>query len=110
MACPPPGGADGCLCLYRGRPKGKDRYMTTDNWPYGPNDRPHNFIQWKGTDVCMDVYCKCGAHTHLDAEFAYYVQCGKCGTIWELANFVEMREVERQPPDRCQPVVTDYDP
>lgn len=28
---------------------------------------PTGFIQWKGTDVCMDVYCKCGYHSHIDS-------------------------------------------
>ena len=23
-------------------------------------DKPHGWIQWKGTGVCMDVHCKCG--------------------------------------------------
>lgn len=41
----------------------------------------HGWIQWKGTDVCMDVHCKCGEHSHLDAEFAYYIKCPKCGSI-----------------------------
>jgi len=26
--------------------------------------RPHGWVQWKGTDVCMDVHCACG---HIDA-------------------------------------------
>lgn len=24
------------------------------------HDKPHGWIQWKGTDVCVDIYCKCG--------------------------------------------------
>jgi hypothetical protein len=31
---------------------------------------PHGWIQWKGTNVCMDVYCACGHHSHIDAKFA----------------------------------------
>ena len=31
------------------------------------------FIQWKGTDVCMDFHCKCGAHLHIDGMFVYKV-------------------------------------
>lgn len=51
---------------------------------------PHAWIQWKGTQVCMDVHCTCGAHTHLDAEFAYSVQCGACGQVWAMCANVRM--------------------
>jgi hypothetical protein len=34
---------------------------------------PHGWIQFKGTKLCMDVYCKCGTHTHIDGEFVYYL-------------------------------------
>lgn len=26
---------------------------------------PNGWIQWKGTDVCMDVYCSCGYHSRV---------------------------------------------
>lgn len=41
-------------------------------------DKPHGWIQWKGTDVCMDVHCKCGYISHVDADFTYVIQCPKC--------------------------------
>lgn len=44
-------------------------------------DKPHGWIQWKGTDVCMDIHCKCGFHGHVDAEFAYFVKCLECLTV-----------------------------
>lgn len=44
-----------------------------------PPGEAHGWIQWKGTNVCMDVHCSCGALTHIDADFAYYIQCGACG-------------------------------
>lgn len=52
-------------------------------------DEPHDatpsaFIQWKGTDVCMDFYCDCGAQGHFDGDFAYAVKCQHCGQIWEM--------------------------
>ena len=37
--------------------------------------QPHGWIQWKGTNVCMDIHCKCGMLTHIDADFAYHVKC-----------------------------------
>jgi hypothetical protein len=46
------------------------------------------FIQWKGTHVCLDFYCPCGHSGHLDADFAYFVRCPKCGTIYEMGTQV----------------------
>jgi hypothetical protein len=45
---------------------------------------PSVFIQWKGTDVCMDFYCDCGAQGHFDGDFAYAVKCQHCNQIWEM--------------------------
>lgn len=46
--------------------------------------RPFAFVQWKGTDVCMDFHCECGEHNHFDGYFAYVVKCAKCGQEWEM--------------------------
>jgi hypothetical protein len=54
---------------------------------------PHAWIQWKGTDVCMDVHCSCGEHTHVDADFTYYIRCGACGKLWAMCANVRMIEV-----------------
>jgi len=54
---------------------------------------PHGWVQWKGTDVCMDYHCKCGAHAHLDSWFAYYVKCPECGTIYFCNGHIELIEV-----------------
>lgn len=53
---------------------------------------PHGWIQWKGTDVCMDVYCACGAHTHVDAEFTYHIMCSACGKWWHVSPYVRLVE------------------
>ena len=52
------------------------------------------FIQYKGTDLCADIYCECGKHLHVDAGFAYAVQCGHCQTIYELPQMVTAVKVE----------------
>ena len=39
------------------------------------------WIQWKGTEVCIDIHCKCGKHSHIDAEFFYYFRC-ECGQLY----------------------------
>jgi hypothetical protein len=67
-------------------------------------DRPHGWIQWKGTNVCMDVYCKCGGQFHIDADFAYHVKCPDCGTVYFCNGHIEMIELKKEP-DAC--VVTE---
>lgn len=46
---------------------------------------PHVWIQWKGTDVCMDVYCECGTHGHIDGDFTYSVKCADCGRAYQVS-------------------------
>lgn len=53
---------------------------------------PHGWIQFKGTDLCMDVYCKCGYHSHIDDVFVYFYKCPKCKTIFELNGHVQLIE------------------
>lgn len=60
-------------------------------------DMPHGWIQWKGTDVCMDVHCKCGCLSHIDATFAYFVKCAECGTVYSVNGHVEFVEVLNPP-------------
>lgn len=54
---------------------------------------PHGWIQWKGTKVCMDIHCKCGHQSHIDDDFAYYVKCPKCGTIYMCNGNIEFIEI-----------------
>ena len=60
-------------------------------WDRG-DKTPSAFIQWKGTDLCMDFYCECGAHCHFDGSFAYTVQCPHCQQIYEMPAFVFPRK------------------
>jgi hypothetical protein len=62
--------------------------------PRRPLPLPRAFIQWKGTDVCMDFHCECGQHYHIDAEFAYAVKCVKCDAVWEMPSILFPRRVE----------------
>jgi hypothetical protein len=52
-------------------------------------DGPHGFIQWKGTHVCMDVYCACGHHGHIDGYFFYFYEC-QCGLMYEVGVFIKL--------------------
>ena len=51
------------------------------------------WIQWKGTDLCMDFTCPCGAEGHVDAEFAYYVRCSKCDVCYKMPETVVLKRV-----------------
>lgn len=51
---------------------------------------PHGWVQWKGTNVCMDVHCPCGQSTHIDDDFVYYVECGACGKRFMVNGHVEL--------------------
>ena len=55
--------------------------------------KPHIWVQWKGTDVCCDIYCKCGAHLHFDGDFLYHFQCGRCKQVWESGTHVKIYPV-----------------
>jgi hypothetical protein len=50
----------------------------------------HGWIQWKGTEVCLDFHCTCGYHGHFDGDFAYYLKCGKCGAVYMLNGHIEL--------------------
>jgi hypothetical protein len=64
-------------------------------WANRELDRPSAFIQWKGTNVCMDCYCVCGDQFHIDADFAYAVVCPHCHRIFEMSAMIEMREIAK---------------
>lgn len=51
------------------------------------------FIQWKGTEVCLDFWCPCGVACHLDDDFAYNVQCPECGSVFEMGTQVIAKRV-----------------
>lgn len=59
--------------------------------------RPHSWIQWKGTHVCMDVYCICGYHSHVHGEFAYHVKCPKCDRVYMCNGHIELILLEKEP-------------
>ena len=54
---------------------------------------PHIWIQWKGTDVCCDVHCLCGAQMHYDGNFFYFFKCPHCGQHWEVGTHMPIYAV-----------------
>jgi len=60
---------------------------------------PHGWVQWKGTDACMDLYCKCGRSSHVDADFFYFFQCPECHQKYQVGQHVLLFEL----PDGTEP-------
>jgi len=55
-----------------------------------PQNEPHGWIQWKGTDACIDLHCACGHHGHCDAEFLYYYECPECHRKYAIGQVVKL--------------------
>lgn len=51
------------------------------------------WIQWKGTDACIDVECLCGNVEHLDGFFQYGWRCGECHRIYALDPIIQLLPV-----------------
>lgn len=58
---------------------------------------PHGWIQWEGTNVCMDIHCICGEHLHVDADFCYYIKMLCCGRIYCVGQNVMLYEIDYVP-------------
>ena len=51
------------------------------------------FIQWKGTDLCMDFICpKCKSGHHFDGYGFYTIICPICKTEFELGTSIKLIE------------------
>ncbi len=58
------------------------------------------FIQWKGTNVCLDFHCyQCDTFSHFDGDFAYFLKCPTCGQHYGMPSVVSLLAV----PDRNEP-------
>ena len=53
------------------------------------------FIQWKGTNVCIDFRCDCGASGHFDGYFAYQLRCGACKKVWDMPHTIGLIPQQR---------------
>jgi hypothetical protein len=61
------------------------------------HDKPSAWLQWKGSDVCIDVHCECGAHMHFDCDFLYHVKCSACGQVYEMDGHIQMHKLDHEP-------------
>jgi len=74
----------------------KDFYEKVYGRDFKHEDEPHGWIQWKGTDVCIDLHCKCGHHGHFDGYFLYYYECPECHTKYALGQCVKLIELSKE--------------
>ena len=56
------------------------------------DDQTHVFIQYKGTDICLDFHCSCGTDGHFDGDFAYALRCAGCGKTFAMPHSIELVE------------------
>lgn len=64
-----------------------------------PEGENYGWIQWKGTDVCIDLHCSCGYHGHVDGDFFYHYECVGCGkkyTVGQNVKLIPLTEEEAQ--------------
>lgn len=54
---------------------------------------PYGWIQYKGSNICVDIHCSCGELSHYDGEFAYAVRCPYCQKPWVLSQTVRLVEL-----------------
>lgn len=59
-------------------------------------ENPCGWIQWKGTDVCVDLYCTCGKQFHFDGDFMYYIQCPYCKAYYECGGHIKLHPVDKE--------------
>jgi hypothetical protein len=57
------------------------------------DDKPHIWLQWKGTNVCCDIHCLCGWHGHFDGLFFYFFRCPSCGKVYEVGSHVSIYQL-----------------
>ena len=58
---------------------------------------PCGWIQWKGTNVCVDIECVCGGSFHFDGDFMYHVLCPKCERVYECDGHIKLHELKFKP-------------
>ena len=50
--------------------------------------KSYGWIQWKGTEVCIDLHCVCGHMGHVDDSFFYFYQCPNCNARYAVGQNV----------------------
>jgi len=71
-----------------------------------PPGDAHGWIQWKGTDACIDLHCACGNFCHQDGMFMYFWRCPDCGRTYALGMNVKLIPLTD---DQVREVEANYD-
>jgi len=50
----------------------------------------HGWIQWKASDVFIDIWCTCGHQGSADGKFQYEWKCPECKTKYLLNGHIEL--------------------
>jgi hypothetical protein len=58
-----------------------------------PSSESGGWIQWKGTEVCMDVHCKCGFTAHIDETSFYFYRCESCKRTYAVGQNIKLIEL-----------------
>lgn len=65
-----------------------DRIEILDKIP-----EPNGWIQWKVTEVCMDLYCECGQSSHFDGDFFCFFECPHCNRKYSVGCYVKLHKL-----------------
>lgn len=57
---------------------------------------PRGWIQWKGTQVCIDLHCTCGYLSHFDGDFFYYFECPECHRKFAVGQNVRLHPLDAE--------------
>jgi len=74
-------------------------YNQIHNRDFNTQGISSEWIQWKGTEVCMDIHCICGANDHIDQDFFYSYQCPVCKRKFAVGaniKLIELTEEEKE--------------
>lgn len=54
------------------------------------NEDAHGSMQWKGSDIYLDLHCDCGHTSNIKGDAVFFVKCPACNTIFELNGFIQL--------------------
>jgi hypothetical protein len=58
-------------------------------------DKAHGWLQWKATNVFIEIRCICGETSDFDGYFMYAVQCPYCKRIYMANEHIQLIEVAK---------------
>lgn len=84
-------------CFCDGNSLGHPHGETDDDYdPATDPQRKHLYIQWKGVEACLDLFCVCGHDTHFDGYFAYNLRCVYCQRAYAVPDTVPLVELSAE--------------